>query len=115
MTTTRRRVLRPVPPAVAPAQAARHERWKKQLQADQQALGRWMSKLKGAVTTLDRLQARMGRLKGQLSGDSSASHAARAAFHFKLRHHGCRAANGESICLNHFSHMQRSIRPVLCC
>jgi hypothetical protein len=67
MTTPRRRVLRPVHPAVAPAQAARQERWQKQLQTDQQAFGRWMSKLKRAVTTLDRLQARMSRLKRQLA------------------------------------------------
>jgi hypothetical protein len=67
MTTLRRRVLRPVRVAVAPAQAARIERWQKQLQADQQAFGRWMAKLKRAVTTLDRLQARMGRLKRHLS------------------------------------------------
>lgn len=67
MTTPRRRVLRPVQRAVAPAPSARIERWQKQLQADQLAFRRWMSKLKRAVTTLDRLQARMGRLKRRLS------------------------------------------------
>ena len=67
MTTPRRRVLRPIHPPVSQAQAVRQERWQKHLQADQQAFGRWMSKLKRAVTTLDRLQARMGRLKRQLS------------------------------------------------
>ena len=67
MTTPRRRVLRPVPVAVAPSQAARIERWRKQLQADQQAFGRWMAKLKRSVTTLDRLQARINRLKRHLS------------------------------------------------
>jgi hypothetical protein len=67
VTTPRRRVLRPTPPAVAPAQAARQERRQRQLQADQQAFGRWMSKLKRAVTTLDRLQTRMSRLKKQLA------------------------------------------------
>jgi hypothetical protein len=66
MTTPRRRVLRPAP-VVAPAQAARIERWRKQLQADQQAFGRWMAKLKRSVTTLDRLQARISRLKRQLA------------------------------------------------
>jgi hypothetical protein len=50
------------------AQAARQERRQRQLQADQQAFSRWMSKLKRAVTTLDRLQARMSRLRKQLAG-----------------------------------------------
>lgn len=67
MTTPRRRVLRPNVPGVVQAQTARQERWQRQLQADQQAFGRWMAKLKRAVTTLDRLQARMSRLKRQLS------------------------------------------------
>jgi hypothetical protein len=67
MTTPRRRVFRPVGVAAAPAQSARVERWQKKLQADQQAFARWTAKLKRAVTTLDRLQARMGRLKRHLS------------------------------------------------
>lgn len=67
MTTPRRRVLRPVRVVVPPVPSARIERWQKQLQADQQAFARWMAKLKRAVTTLDRLQARMGRLKRHLS------------------------------------------------
>ena len=67
MTTPRRRVLRPASATVAAAHVARIERWRKQLQADQQAFGRWMAKLKRSVTTLDRLQARINRLKRQLS------------------------------------------------
>jgi hypothetical protein len=67
VTTPRRRVLRPTSPAISQAQAARQERRQRQLQVDQQAFSRWMSKLKRAVTTLDRLQARMSRLKKQLA------------------------------------------------
>ena len=67
MTAIRRRVLRPVRSVVAHAQQRHHERWQRQLEADHQAFRRWMAKLKRAVTTLDRLQTRIGRLKRQLS------------------------------------------------
>jgi len=58
MTSVRRRVLRPpAEPAVDAAQTRCRERWRHQLAADWQAFRRWMTKLRRAFTTIDRLQA----------------------------------------------------------
>ncbi len=74
MTTTRRRILRPMQPPTEPADAVRRRaKHQAQLEADRQSLRRWMSKLKRAFTAVDRLQARMARLERQLVRESAAA------------------------------------------
>ncbi len=70
MTTTapRRRVLRPrTAPAPDPRQTARVQRWREQLAKDRESLKRWMSRLKRAFTTVERLQASVGRIERRLA------------------------------------------------
>lgn len=69
MTTIRRRVLRPAPELAAsdPRERRRSERQRAQLTADRQALRRWMSRLKRAFNSVDRLQARIARLERLLA------------------------------------------------
>ncbi len=68
MNQIRRRVLRPAPePIVDPSQSRRHDRQRQQLAADRQSLRRWMTRLKRAFNTVDRLHARIARLERQLA------------------------------------------------
>jgi hypothetical protein len=68
MSQVRRRVLRPVPetPSIA-RQSRRRERQQEQLEADRAALRRWMTRLKRAFNTVDRLHARIARLERHLT------------------------------------------------
>ena len=69
MNQVRRRVLRPTPElAVDAAQSRRQDRQRQQLAADRQSLRRWMTRLKWAFNTVDRLHARIARLERQLAG-----------------------------------------------
>ena len=69
MSQVRRRVLRPAPePIVDATQSRRHDRQRQQLAADRQSLRRWMTRLKRAFNTVDRLHARIARLERQLAG-----------------------------------------------
>lgn len=68
MNQVRRRVLRAAPEVSAdPAVARRQDRQRQQLSADRQSLRRWMTRLKRAFNTVDRLHARIARLERQLS------------------------------------------------
>jgi hypothetical protein len=64
----RRRVLRPPAQWPAdPAAARRREKRQAQLAATRQALRRWLTKLRRAFNTVDKLQARIARLERELS------------------------------------------------
>jgi uncharacterized protein YllA (UPF0747 family) len=64
----RRRVLRPPnQPPTDPAAVRRREKRQSQLAADRQALRRWLTKLRRAFNTVDKLQARIARLERELS------------------------------------------------
>jgi hypothetical protein len=65
MNTVRRRVLRP-PPFAPPAVSRRQERRAAQLAADRTALRRWMTRLKRAFGTVERLWKRIARLEREL-------------------------------------------------
>lgn len=68
MTTLRRRVLRPpVVPAADVRPSRREARLRTQLQADQQSLTRWMTKLKRAFHTMEQLQSRIRRTEKLLN------------------------------------------------
>jgi hypothetical protein len=68
MSQVRRRVLRPSPEPVVDAAQSRHQdRQRQQLSADRQSLRRWMTRLKRAFNTVDRLHARIARLERQLA------------------------------------------------
>jgi len=69
MNQVRRRVLRSAPePTVDATQSRRQDRQRQQLAADRQSLRRWMTRLKRAFNTVDRLHARIARLERQLAG-----------------------------------------------
>lgn len=72
MTQVRRRVLRPVANATPDVvrRSRRAERQRAQLDSDRQALSRWMTKLKRAFHTIERLQARVSRAERQLARSS---------------------------------------------
>jgi len=72
MNTPRRRVLRPVPaiPRDESRRLRRLERQHAQLDTHRQTLARWMSKLKRAFHTIERLQAQISRLEKQLARPS---------------------------------------------
>ncbi len=63
--TRRRRVLRPaaLTPTVVSAQLSR---WRGRLADEQQALSRWMAKLKRAFHSLEKHQQRVARLERQI-------------------------------------------------
>ena len=64
MSALRRRLLRPAPPPPSDVrQDRRRQRLQTQLSADQQSLQRWMSKLKRAFHTIEKLQSRISRLE----------------------------------------------------
>ena len=66
MTTARRRhVLRPAI-SVPAATAVRLSRWREQLGLEQQALSRWMAKLKRAFHSVEKHQQRVARLERQI-------------------------------------------------
>ncbi len=68
MSQVRRRVLRPVPePPSTGRQFHRRERQQEQLQVDRVALRRWMTRLKRAFNTVNRLHTRIARLERQLA------------------------------------------------
>jgi hypothetical protein len=68
MNQVRRRVLRPAPEmSPDPALARRQDRQREQLTADRLSLRRWMTKLKRAFNTVDRLHVRIARLERQLA------------------------------------------------
>jgi hypothetical protein len=68
MSQVRRRVLRAVSESPSTArQSHRRERQQEQLEADRVALRRWMTKLKRAFNTVDRLSARIARLERHLA------------------------------------------------
>lgn len=68
-TTPRRRVLRPTP-AVSESDARRMaqlHRKRTQLETQRAALARWMTKLKRAFHSVERIQARAARLERQIA------------------------------------------------
>ena len=68
MSQVRRRVLRSAPePTVDATQSRRQDRQRQQLSADRQSLRRWMTRLKRAFNTVDRLHTRIARLERQLA------------------------------------------------
>lgn len=68
MSQVRRRVLRPAPVTIVDAaELRRQERQRQQLTADRQSLRRWMTRLKRAFNTVDRLHARIARLERSLA------------------------------------------------
>lgn len=68
MSQIRRRVLRPVPvTTIEVAESRRKERQRQQLAADRLSLRRWMTRLKRAFNTVDRLHARITRLERSLA------------------------------------------------
>lgn len=64
-TTRRRRVLRPTTSAPTSA-LMRLSRWRGRLAEEQQALSRWMAKLKRAFHSLEKHQLRVARLERQI-------------------------------------------------
>ncbi len=68
MSQVRRRVLRPAPITTVDApESRRKERQRQQLVADRLSLRRWMTRLKRAFNTVDRLHARIARLERSLA------------------------------------------------
>ncbi len=67
MTLVRRSLLRAAPAQVPVQSSRRTERWQRELAADRESLRRWMTRLKRAFRTVDRLQGRITRLERQLS------------------------------------------------
>lgn len=67
MTLVRRRLLRAAPAHVPLQSSQRTERWQRELVADRESLRRWMTQLKRAFRTVDRLQGRISRLERQRS------------------------------------------------
>ena len=65
MTTVRRRVIRPQPPAPSAA-SVRLARLRTRLDQEQQALARWMVKLKRSFHSFEKHQLRVGRLERQI-------------------------------------------------
>ncbi len=64
-TTRRRRVLRPA--TLAPTTASvRLSRWRGRLADEQQALSRWLAKLKRAFRSMEKHQLRVARLERQI-------------------------------------------------
>ena len=67
-TTPRRRVLRPVRPALQDVQRQQRLATKReQLHKEQQALGRWMSRLKRAFHAVEKQQNRVARIERQIA------------------------------------------------
>ena len=64
-TTRRRRVLRPATSAPTAA-SVQLSRWRGKLAEEQQALRRWMAKLKRAFHSLEKHQQRVARLERQI-------------------------------------------------
>jgi hypothetical protein len=69
MSTPRRRIVRPAPQLAPTAQQRqrRAQRIRSRLVADRGALNRWMSRLKRAFHTVEKLQQRVARLDRQLA------------------------------------------------
>jgi hypothetical protein len=68
MSLARRRVLRPAPvTTIDAAELRRKERQRQQLAADRLSLRRWMTRLKRAFNSVDRLHARIARLERSLA------------------------------------------------
>jgi hypothetical protein len=67
MTRVRRRLLRAAPAQVPLQSSQRTERWQRELAVDRDSSRRWMTRLKRAFRTVDRLQGRISRLERQLS------------------------------------------------
>lgn len=67
-TIPRRRVLRPVPavPEVDARRLSQLHRKRTQLEKERAALARWMSKLKRAFHSVERIQVRAARLERQI-------------------------------------------------
>lgn len=66
--TPRRHILRPATASAALADSARHRRHARrelQLSKDRQQLQHWMTRLKRAFHTVERLQSRIARLERQ--------------------------------------------------
>ncbi len=69
MTTPRRRLVRPEP-ALRPDEAARQrqlQRLHARLAQEQACLARWMARLRRAFHTVEKTQARLGRLQRQIN------------------------------------------------
>jgi hypothetical protein len=69
MSTPRRRLVRPVPAVTPPAQQRqrRAQQLRGRLTRDRIALNRWMSRLKRAFHSMEKLQVRIVRIERQLT------------------------------------------------
>jgi len=65
MSTVRRRVLRPTAPTPVPV-GRRQERQREKLAADRDSLRRWMTRLKRAFNTVEKLHRRIARLEKEV-------------------------------------------------
>lgn len=64
MSSPRRRVLRPVPPAVHdPQQVHRLQGWRTKLERERMTFDRWLSRLKRAFHAVEKQQRRITRLE----------------------------------------------------